>query len=211
LYPLLFKNLENKPNISLTSKGYYYFDNPYQKIRYVVLNTYNGFDLTNADCVEQLNWFANTLNSVQDGWYVVVLTHIFFEIYTIEGVKTPDKTRTGIITQQIVDAYQSKNIVTLSYSGVTLSYDFSQANGKVAAIFVGHVHYDYSINSPEGYPIISILQDSTYYLSSMPDNPTRTAGTYTEQALDVVCIDTEGKAINTVRLGAGQDRQFSFT
>lgn len=212
LYPFLFKNLENKPNVSLTSNGYYYFDNPYQKIRYVVLNTYNnGFDLTNADCIEQLNWFVNTLNSVQDGWYVVVLTHIFFEIYTIEGVKTPDKTRTGIITQQIVDAYQSKNSVTLSYDGVSLSYNFSQANGKVAAIFTGHVHYDYSINSPESYPIISILEDSTYYLSSMPDNPTRTAGTYTEQALDVVCIDTENKVIKTIRIGAGEDRIFSFT
>lgn len=213
-YPLLFKHLENK--VHMNRGCYYYFDNDFQKIRYIVLNTHgNGFDLTNAEDIEQLNWFCSTLNSVQNGWYVVVMSHMYYEVYENQETHLHyvDVSAGGLI-YPITDAYQSKTSASMSKSGVTYNFNFTSANGKIACLLVGHVHSDYSevrLSETSPYPIISIEQDSTYYTGPVETDPQRTKGTTSEQAFDIVCIDTTNKQIKTIRIGAGEDRTFSFT
>lgn len=211
-YNILFRDLERKYDVSTTNKGYYYIDNQTQKMRYIVLNTYdNGLWNNTPEHVEQLDWFCGVLNSVQNGWYVVVLTHMFYEIYSdSEGNKYIAK-QTGALISKITDAYQSKTAGSYSRQGDTYMFDFTNAHGKMAAILCGHVHYDYSEQLAAGYPVISIIQDGINYPSSMAGNPTRTEGTYTEQAMDIVCIDTTNKVIKTVRIGVGANRNFTFT
>ena len=166
----------------------------------------------------QLNFLKNALDNVESGWYVVVMLHEFF--YVVENSETHEKNIvrfdvSDIITD-ITDAYESKtngSYVDSDYN--RFEYDFTNANGKMAAIIVGHVHSDYTeqqtpVIGEAGYPIISILQDGIGYPSGLPNDPVRTEGTYTEQAFDIIGIDTTNKVIKTVRIGAGINREFSF-
>lgn len=213
-YPILFKHLENK--VHMNRGCYYYYDNEFQKIRYIVLNTHSdGFNLSSADDIAQLNWFCATLNSVQEGWYVVVMSHMYYEVYENQETHLHYvDVSAGTLIYPITDAYQSKASGSMSKDDVIYSFDFTSANGKIACLLVGHVHSDYSevrLSGNAQYPIISIEQDSTYYTGAIESDPTRTKGTPSEQAFDIVCIDTENKVIKTIRIGAGEDREFSFT
>lgn len=202
-YPLLFKNLESNPNVSTTTKGYYYLDNKVQKIRYVILNTHEtGIDASSAEGIAQLDWFVNVLNNVEDGWHVVVLAHMIYDVHNNEV----ELTSSGQLIKTIVDAYQNKQSGRYS----TYSFDFTNAHGKVACMLIGHIHYDYSEYSAAGYPIITILQDAMNYPGLMPDNPEREEGTYTEQAFDIISINTTAKVIKTIRIGCGSNREFNF-
>ena len=207
-YPLLFKTLESNPNVSLNTNGYYYIDNRVQKIRYVILNTFgNGIGTSEPKHLEELDWFVSVLNSVEQGWYVVVVTHMFYEIHLNPGtgLHFVDKTY-GLLIQAITDAYQTKQAG--QYNGYT--FDFQNASGNMACIITGHLHYDYSEELSTGYPVIGIIQDGILYPSAMEDNPSRETGTYTEQAFDLVSINTEDRVIKTIRFGVGDNRNFSF-
>jgi len=213
-YPILFKHLENK--VHMNRGCYYYYENEFQKIRYIVLNTHdNGFNLSSDEDMAQLNWFCATLNSVQEGWYVVVITHMYYEVHENQETHLHHVyVSAGNLIYPITDAYNSKSSGSMSNNGVIYSFDFTSANGKIACLLVGHVHSDYSevrLSDTAQYPIISIEQDSTYYTGSIETDPTRTKGTPSEQAFDIVCIDTKNKVIKTIRIGAGEDRTFSFT
>ena len=208
-YPLLFKHLECNPNVTMTKQGYYYVDNKVQKIRYIILNTHEtGFNLSNADDVEQLDWFCDVLNNVEDGWYVVLLAHMMYDVRlnSVTGLHEVYPTTSGTYIQSILDAYETKQSGSFS----TYSYDFTNAHGKVACALIGHVHYDHDEDREAGYPIITILQDAIDYPGLMENNPERKKGTYTEQAFDLISIDTVGKTIKTVRIGAGNNREFTF-
>lgn len=209
-YPILFKYLENNANVTLNKNGYYFFDNQVQKIRYIVLNTYGtGIPIGTAEGLAQLSWLCGALNNVEtDEWRVVILAHMFYEIGLDEqtGLHYLDKLNSGILVQNIADAYQNKT----QYSYSTLSADFTNAHGKMACILVGHVHADSMEQSSAGYPIISMEQDAINYPGPMENSPTRTLGTVTEQAFDIVFISTANKQIKLLRIGAGEDRTASF-
>jgi len=208
-YPFLFSKLGTNPNAHLNDDGYYYLDNTIQKIRYIVLNTYErGFDLSNSEHLVQLNWFVDTLNNVEIGWYVVVLAHMIFDLNKDKETNTYRiiKTSSGTLISSIMDAYQTK----LQGRYANYSFDFTDSKGQIACILVGHIHYDFFEQQAAGYPIISILQDAIDYPSLLGNNPPRERGTYTEQAFDIVRINTTEKTIRTVRIGAGENREFQF-
>ena len=77
----------------------------------------------------------------------------------------------------------------------------------VIAAFGGHAHIDYSFNTPGGIPVILTTCDSDIQESG---GLTRTRGTTTEQAFDVVLINYDTRTIKLVRVGAGSDRTFTY-
>ena len=204
IYPILFKRLEKDPKVSLRPRMYYRIDNGTQSIRYLFLNTdtaSNGADwyLDSA----QIQWLENELNSTPEGWYVVIFTHMFYSNSTgteIDGI--------GTLLKRICNAFQSRTTYTSTSASHT--FDFTNAKGKMCAIITGHVHADYADTS-NAYPIIATICD-TNQAQQQPSGSTvdRTTGTINEQAIDLFFIDTTAKTIDTIRIGAGSDRSFTF-
>ena len=171
--------------------SYYYYDNVPQKIRYIVLN---GFFVVKAG--DQGTWFRNTLNATAAGWTIVVLCHAWWK----DAARTEFTATTGSL-KNALDAY-------IKGGGAA----------KVACWIAGHLHYDYSemidtvVTSGDdagktySFPVIITTCDS--YLN---DTTNMTLGTATEQAFDVVHIDTYNQTIKCTRVGAGEDRlEYSY-
>lgn len=205
VYPLLQKNLEHDYQCKNNSMdGYFFRDNEQQKIRYIYLNTRtNGIS---ASDTEQLDWFKTTLNSVGEGWYVVVFAHLVFEWYNSDGTYSVNLSASGGIIKDICDGYQNK----IQGTGSGVSFDFTAATGNMACVLCGHTHIDHSVISEAGYPIIAIDRDAIDYPPVGTPSSTRTKGTASEQVIDLVCINTQNKTIDCVRIGGGANRSFTF-
>lgn len=209
-YPFLFKNTERNPAVTMTKYAYYYLDNTIQKIRYIFLNTRYSYTQFSIDKT-QAQWFIDTLNAVPDGYGVVVLTHMFFGTVNEDYTLTMDGIGTRI--KEICDGYVNR--ATGTSAGIepayNVAYDFTNAHGSMICIITGHTHNDYTLVSSAGYPIICCVSDA-YEASNQNPAYTRTAGTVTEQAIDVFFIDTTAKTIKAVRIGSGEtSRSWSYS
>ena len=207
-YPYLFKDAESNSAIHMEKNGYYYMDNNTQKIRYIFLNTNYCVTQFISD-TKQAEWFINTLSTLEDGWGVVVLSHMFFGSVNADYTLTMDGIGTRI--KEICDGFANK--IRGTSNGIDAStivnYDFTNAKGNMIAVICGHTHNDYTLQSEAGYPIIACMCDAYHGSSQNPLFP-RTTGTYNEQAIDLFFIDTENKTIKTVRVGAGNSREWTF-
>lgn len=71
----------------------------------------------------------------------------------------------------------------------------------------GHFHADGDVRTSGGMPIIATTCDAwRNEYSSL----SRTKGTVSEQAFDVVSIDKTNRKIYLTRIGAGTDRVFDY-
>lgn len=169
---------------------YFYVNIPAQKVRFVCLNThfYDGDGYSNGTAknmsfgfgVEQLDWLEHTALDVEAGWKVILASHV-----------------------PITDAHMSDNGLA---DRATFKAIVTAAESKILAAFCGHIHRDAIYTGHYAFPVMTITPaaNSTYDSAEAA----RTAGTTTETALDVVCINRETGAIGTVRLGVGSDRSY---
>ena len=190
VYSLMFKQQESEvsdlPKITgtdYTNSFYCYTDNASQKIRYLFINNAKGSIGTT-----QTDWIEQRITELPVGWTVVAFAHIYWD-----GISnnTPTISTVGAELKSLLD---------------TIS---STANAKIAALIVGHCHFDYSEQSSAGYWIISTTTDCLG-VSTLALSPTMTAGTSTEQAFDIYTIDTTNNTIYADRLGAGTSRSFVY-
>ena len=108
----------------------------------------------------------------------------------------------------IVKSYNDK--ISGSYTGSyqTATFDFTNAAGTVDLIIGGHMHADYSmdandINNPSGIPII--VTDTDSYR-----NHPNTQNTVNSQCFDIITVNYSTKTVKCVRIGRGNDRNFSY-
>ncbi|MFW6741529.1 metallophosphoesterase family protein [Leuconostoc mesenteroides] len=204
-YGLIGRDLEDYTNIK-SGKIYYYKDNTAQKIRYVFVNTEESVDDTtfwgvNAKISqEQANWLVNDALQAPDGYQIVVFGHVPIE------ESMPNYNYKLDILRKILEAVNNKSIINMdSGYGAVVNHDFSNSKVKVIAYIAGHCHKDRSINS-NGLLHITTGCDAHYN----DDTFTRTGGTTSEQLFDVFFIDSDNSKINTIRIGAGDDRSFNY-
>ena len=206
-YGLVGRDLEDYTNIQ-SGKIYYYKDNPAQKIRYVFVNTEESIDDTtfwgvNANISqEQADWLINDALQAPDGYQIVVFGHVPIE------ESLPNYSYKLDILRKILEAVNNKSIINMdSGYGAVVNHDFSNSKVKVIAYISGHCHKDRSANT-NGLLHITTGCDAHYN----DDTWTRvgTEGTTNEQLFDVFFIDTVNSKINTIRIGAGNDRSFSY-
>ena len=190
LYEMLIKDKENMIQ-GADELGDYYIDNPVQKIRYFFIGCEYNATIDTA----RTKWVAQQLTEVPSGYTVVVLSHI--------GVNT-----TGAINSQftpianVLDAANANGTITVD--GTT--FDYSTFAGEVACVLCGHNHMDLDNETTGGIPVISTTCDRGKDGDSSQDfNDAREYGTINEQAIDVVLIDTENRAINMIRIGGSWD------
>ena len=188
-------------------RGYYYYNDPERKIRYIVLAAYKageeqqdgpGNYHISADLgyeQEQLEWLSNEALVVETGWKIIIITH------TITGYIHDSEDR----LVPTISGFNTVCETLLRYNG----------EGEIMCIFAGHTHRDGIIlindefvgisenKTGKTLPVIVSTCDA-YDFSEIPSEVLegRTYGTITEQAFDVVLADYSKKEIRSVRIGA---------
>lgn len=187
-----FRCHDNK-NITYQSNGlgYAYIDE-INKIKYIVatMNSASGMEAASV------NFAASETANTPSGYTIVFMNH--------GGIRSDLTYQSGF--DQLVslfDAVRNHGSVTIN----TVTYDFTNADYIVACMIVGHYHEDFSKITDSGMPIIAVTTDAYLYDST---GTVRTVGTTSEQAFDVFCINSDDQTINTVRIGAGSNRSFSY-
>jgi hypothetical protein len=169
----------------------FYYDNPANTVRYIVLDM--GEDSgSNNRVFTAFQEFADTLLSTPEGWNIVVVGHIV----------TYGR---FMYIKEMMDAYNSRDTYTHTTAG---SYDFANANGHIICAFGGHTHVDSIESSAGGIPVIVTGTDSNR-VEDTPEYP-YVLGTDQEQSFDVVTIDYNTKTIKCVRIGRGVDRTVNY-
>ena len=193
-YGIYCRPVEESVDFAKPNHVYGYRDDNAQKIRMIFLNT-KGSSVTMGSA--QLTWFKERLTELESGWKVIVFAHKFFTVQDRQ-----EWTAEAIIWDDNGTAIEG-----------AINEVIGNMSAKIIAIISGHCHYDYSETSANGYPIIATTCDAYgQQITIQGQTPlTRTPGTVSEQAFDVVHIDTSAKKVYMTRIGAGNDREFSYT
>ena len=201
------KPLESYASL-INQKMFYYFDNPVQKVRYIMVNTEeevnsgdNPWGVGAYITQQQLDWLTNdALNVPSDDWHVVTVGHVPIH------PDVPSHDGNLNILRYALEGYTNKSTASFTATyGTVLNTDFSTYKGKMVGYFCGHNHKDTEF---VGTNMINISTgcDARYN----DDVWTRVEGTLTEQLFDVVIIDKTNRKINMIRIGAGDNRTFNY-
>lgn len=197
---------------------YFYADDTFHKVRHIVLNSHDlpsdeQLEKGGVKCDkfrlsgfqnEQLNWFAKVaLDVPSQDWTVVLCTHepmsgnLEMKIYNVELLL-------GIINAfRKHTAYQAKcRYEDICGFDAELDVDYTGKGGDFAVWVGGHVHKD-DCELRDG--VLSVCTRNDCLMGA-----DRTANTVTEQAFDVFTIDKNAHKLYVTRIGAGEDREFTY-
>ena len=188
-YDIMISPLRDKANT--TNKLYYYHDNEEQRIRYIVTDSVASGTKYLTDA-EQISWMQSRILELDEDWTTIIFHHGIWE-----GSATANTLTFSTDGRLIVDA-------------VDAIYD--DARCTIAGIYSGHTHRDYFGYSEKGYALVSTtLNASDSSLTKYdPQSSVRPSETTKEETLDVVFIDPEICRIETLRIGAGNNRSFIY-
>jgi len=147
-------------------------------------------------------WVMEQMQEIPEGYNVILFSHVITEWNADMSTTTPKDRVQAVINA--MDAIKTGTSVT--YENRTYDYS-SLVNVTPIAVFGGHAHVDYDFYTPGGIPVILATCDSDIQESG---GLTRTRGTTSEQAFDVVTINFTAKNIKLTRVGAGEDREFTY-
>lgn len=230
-------------------RGYYYFDVPEKDFRVIVLNTNDHKGITFKDhsvsgsyndghrvSVDQLNWFAQTLAAIPNGYRFIVCSHE--PIHWFDYTYTDSDNVTWDMAQKwrtILDAYVGGTSFSFSQDGQTVSGDFSSAHsGVCCGTFHGHTHNFIDgvygdnnivrVSTPNlcngrtnTYGSASQTADFRQKYGELDENGDQVTayfktapGTTNETAFVVNTIDFDNGLIYSDYYGAGRNRVISF-
>lgn len=175
-------------------RRYYWVDNPKQKIRYIVTNSF----MTNESHTSwvwgfeeaQMTWLTEEAMNVPEGWGCVIFSHMFWasESESYAGITLP-----GDGTGNPWDG---------DFKAVLDAIDAANTNGQVLCIVQGHTHQDAVRATDGGIPILITTADRhNYDNGDEPYMDCRVPGTTKEQAIDVCILDRTNGKLYAVRVG----------
>ncbi len=178
---------------------------------------------------EQINWFINTLHNTPTDYHVIVLTHLspygdYSECEWVdEWTDSTSRYVSGVVSQSYVDGNPIGAIVDAWIKGIeingswgfvgeasylspiTATHDFSPRGvGAFVGYFHGHYHRDGLCtlrDYPEQHAIRTVASSANTYVIRRTD-VNRTQGTKSEDAFNIVSIDTVERTVYIVRVGA---------
>ena len=215
-YTAVRNNLFNLCNVEKividdrTIAVYYYFDEDFSKIRYIVLDTFDPYNPNYINRLEisdeQFAFVANALNTVPNGYSVIMVGHTSPQ----NGMMHEDiEYSRAENLRKFLAAYQKKESVTINGN----TYDFTSATSKILMYVAGHSHEDMQ-NYVDGTLYVSVPCDSwnrnrgsmhTYH-----EYPTIAGKTINEQCFDVCIFDRGNDVADFVRIGWGFNRRFNL-
>lgn len=186
-----------------SNRRYYYFDIDALKTRIIVVDCYdndNNFPTMQGRVgisTEQLSWIANTALSRIDGYRVILFSH------EASDADMPYYASKLADLQSLIVAFANKT--TFSSGGV--SKDFTGDTNTFVVHISGHAHSDANVTN-DGVLNVATTCDSRY--NGVSEDYRRVVGTTTEQAFDIFSIDYTNRTVKTVRIGFGNDRNFTY-
>lgn len=130
----------------------------------------------------QIAWFANELNNNTDE-HIIIGLHI---VCNSGSVFTEHIAPLADNILQVAEAFNARTTITMN--GVT--YDFTNAQGKIHCAICGHTHYD-----------------ATAVIHNIPVFCTTTA---LDGAFDLILIDYGAGELKSIRVGAGSNRELNL-
>ena len=197
---------EETPNIVRGGDMYYYIDEPSEKTRYLYLDTYmctdNG-EYHQGD-PEMVRFVVDSLNSVQSGWHVVAISHIWWLYSGTNDITTGSFPLYCKQLLDIFDAYNARRSgsVTVHRTSATVSYNFANGAGKVEFCIGGHTHADQDFTSTDGIPVILTETDSYHVRSGLSG----ASNTINEASVNGIVADYDGGFVSIIRVGRGSSR-----
>lgn len=208
-YDTLFRDTETKVSSMSVDNGCYCIDNEPQKTRIIMLNTSdlsNSPDNTGGGVMfraSTLEWLSNALTE-KTGYKIIIVSHTPLNYETF-GNDNSDKYPNYDGLQQMVAAFKNKTTFTTTRFDIEVNADFTETTNELICVISGHRHIDG--NSVENN-VLNIV--TTCDCIDKKDGYGRKAGTISEQAFDVFCINYDTNKINAVRIGAGSNREIEF-
>ncbi|WP_283580964.1 BppU family phage baseplate upper protein [Limosilactobacillus reuteri] len=200
---------------------YFYKDYPDVKVRLIGLNSLDDDDQLDADGnyakkdinyhsfrQPQLNWLANTALKVPSDYQVILFFHT-----PLDGAFS---TKNGMVNsghlQSIIQAFKNGTSISINDASSKepingLNVDFTeQGPGTIIGIFNGHYHNDNYDNSL--IPGVSMIEENASLNNGKV--ATRIRNTNSEDAWDLVSVNTKTRSVNMYRFGEGNDRHFNY-
>ena len=178
----------------------YVIKNEAQKTVFLMMNSKDGSGTVQSNISgTQAKWIADMLMKYKD-YSIIAVSHI-----------PADSEVTGYDAEQaiihtILAAFQAKTTISTTHDSESISADYSTATGSVICHINGHAHED-DDNFADGIMTIVTTCDAYY----RDDGYNAEAGTVTEQAVDVFCIDYDNETVKAIRVGRGYDRAWDYT
>ena len=156
------------------------YDNTSQKIRYIQF-----FYTADSEYIEDVdNRLKAAMRSTPSDYTIVLISHAYWN----QGV-----------VPQAAAAY-ANSILTV----------MDEITAKVAIWLVGHNHVDTDTTlTSTGGKTLNIVSTMTDAYGQNPST-TMTKGTTSEQAFDVIALNTETETVYMTRVGAGSSRSFTY-
>ena len=205
VFGILFKRQLDKVKIDSNNPyGYYcYYDNPEQKIRYVLLNTDETGDKKGFS-VECTQWLVNeAFIFPSSGWSVAIFTH---QPIKDNGNYYKHRELFGALNNGTTFNWEG----TYGTAVYNIHADFT-GNKQADVLFVacGHMHQD-NIGIDNNVVYFQTTSDAHYNDDYSQLGYRRDVGTIYEQAFDVICINKQTQHVNLIRIGAGNNREFIY-
>lgn len=221
LYRTLFRVADERTQtVREGDKPYYYVDFAKNKVRFIFLSS-KSYTMTNGAYTyvygfndEQVKWLLDVLKNTEDGWHVMVCSHIP-PIDTVLNTPTFNVGITQNNGQNIVNILQAwKNRTTVTFNGNT--YDFSDLKAnKFIAWLCGHVHGD-MIKVYQDLTFVTVTAVAAFVPSDwvMPEGGSfvaeRTKDTLTWDSWNSCVLRPDESKLYLFRFGAGEDMVVSY-
>ena len=208
VYDTLFRDTETKVSSMSVDNGCYCIDNEPQKTRIIMLNTTDvsgNFDYEGGGVSfrsSTLQWLSAALTEKTD-YKIIIVCHTPLNYETFTNDVNFGENRDGL--SLMVQAFKNKTEFETTRFETTVNADFRNNTNELICVISGHRHIDG--NSVENN-VLNIV--TTCDCIDKKDGYGRKAGTISEQAFDVFCINYDTNTINTVRIGAGSNREIEF-
>lgn len=161
-------------------KAYYSFEG--DNTKFYVFDSQLDWNMSMSDYLwTQIDWFATALQTEEHA-HIAVAIHI----WTSAGAEAPIATN----IKSVVTAYNNRTSVTLNNK----TYNYSNASGRIEFVIAGHEHAD-------GNAVIN---------NSVPVVKTINAWKNNVVCFDLVYADYTARTIDFIRVGTGNNRQFSL-
>ena len=181
---------------------YYYFDDKKNKIRHIILDSFEDGQVEGVMSVKQMKWFCEkAVQFNENGWNICLYTHkpvSPFETSLFAEVR-------GILRAIRYSSQYSATYTDNNSETYDISVNFAGKGHTVMFVATGHAHID------------TLKQDNNItYFKSVCDAGYVNAVEITDrngvnsQSFDVVCINKNTRQINLVRIGCGNDRIFTY-
>ena len=187
-------------------KCYYFWDDKKQGVRYIVLDLFENVDTSISWGVnygvtqEQVDWLTSKALKCKEKT-LVILCHAPIDP-KLGGAKEMR------FLHELFIALQNREHFTFN-EGQKVDIDFTKSDNTVACIISGHMHRDES-NFERGVLSIGTICDAWYNDDPKFKDTPRKKATTNEQAFDIMTINTDRRRIHAVRIGQGEDREWSY-